>query len=131
MHEQLLSFDFEHDTVNMIHFGSNLKRFQGKSNVMFDEMDELEWVLTDLQIPVASSPKDNRPVSTKFQDPVLRCRFKVVSSATGNLLPYNIFHELFPGTPKDGVKKSIDDSVHLLVYNKEEVKQYGTCYSKS
>ena len=45
----------------------NLKGPQGKSNVLFDEIDGLEHILMDLCIQGASNPRDCRPVSTKYQ----------------------------------------------------------------
>ena len=94
--KQFPSFEFKQDSFNTIHFGRNLKG-RGHSNILFDEIDELEQVLTDLCIQGASNPKDYRPVSNQYKGPVLKCRFKVHSGAYGNLLPYNIYHELFLG----------------------------------
>ena len=90
--EQSHSFDFEQDSFNTIYFGKNLKGPQGNSNVLFDEIDGLECILTDLHIQGASNPRDCRLVSIKYQGPVLKCRFKVHSGAASNLLPYNVFH---------------------------------------
>ena len=47
--EQFTSFEFEQDSFNTIHFGRNLKG-RNHSNILFDEIDELEQVLTDLCI---------------------------------------------------------------------------------
>ena len=52
------------------------------------------------------------------------------SGAYGNLLPYNVYCELFPGMPDSVTKNSIDHTVHLVAYNKEEIKQYGCCMLK-
>ena len=125
--EQFHSFDFEQDSFNTIYCGKNVKGPQGNSNVLFDEIDGLECILTDLCIQGASNLRDCKPVSTKYQGPVLRCRFKVDIGAAGNLLPHNVFHELIPGMPKSITKNSIDHRVHLVAYNKEEIKQYGSC----
>ena len=100
------------------------------SNRLFDETDGLEHVLTDLCIQEASNAKDYRPASNQYKGPVLKCRFKVDSGATGKLLPYNVFHELFPGMPDSVTKSSIDHRVCLVAYNKEEIKQYGCCMLK-
>ena len=128
--EQFPSFEFEQDSFKTIHFGKNLKR-RGHSNILFDEIDELTHVLTDLQIQGASNPKDSRPVSNQCRGPVLKCRFKVDSGAYGNLLPYNVYHKLFPGMPDSVTKNSIDHTVCLVAYNKEEIKQYGCCMLKA
>ena len=119
--EQFTSFEFEQDSFNTIHFGRNLKG-RNHSNILFDEIDELARVLTDLRIQGASDPKDSRPVSNQYKGPVLKCRFKVDSGAYGNLLPYNIYRKLFPGMPDSITKSSTDHTVCLLAYNKEEIK---------
>ena len=124
--KQFQSFEFEQDTI---HFGRNLKG-TGHCNILFDEIDELERVLTDLRIQGASSPNNNNPVSNQYRGPVLKCRFKVDSGAYGNLLPYNIYKELFQGMPYSVTKRSIDHSVCLVAYYKEEIKQYGCCMLK-
>ena len=114
--EQFTSLEFEQDSFNTIHFGRNLKG-RNHSNILFDEIDELAHVLTDLCIQGASDPKDSRPVSNQYKGPVLKSRFKVDSGAYGNLLPYNIYHKPFPGMPDSITKSSIDHTVCLLVYN--------------
>ena len=124
--EQFHSFDFEQDSFNTIYFRKNLKG-SVNSNILFDEIDGLEHVLTDLHIQGASNLKDYRPVGKQYRGPVLKCRFKVDSGATGNLLPYNVFCKLFPGMPDSVTKNSIDHRVHLVAYNKGEIKQYGCC----
>ena len=127
--EQFTSFEFEQDSFNTIHFGRNLKG-RNHSNILFDEIDELACILTDLHIQGASDPKDSRPISNQYKGPVLKCRFKVDSGAYSNLLPYNIYKELFPGMPDSVTKRCIDHSVCLVVYNKGEIKQYGHCMLK-
>ena len=128
--EQFHSFDFEQNSFNTIYFGKNIKGPQGNSNVLFDEIDGLEHILTDLHIQGTSNPRDYKLVSTKYQGLVLRCRFKADSGAAGNLLPYNVFCELFPGIPNSITKNSINHRVCLVAYNKEEIKQYGSCMLK-
>ena len=32
-------FEFEQDSIQVIHFGNNVKGFKGNSNVLFDEID--------------------------------------------------------------------------------------------
>ena len=64
--EQFHSFDFEQDSFNTIYFRKNLIG-SVNSNVLFDEIDGLECVLTDLHIQGASNPKDYRPVGKTVQ----------------------------------------------------------------
>ena len=81
-------FEFEQDGINVIHFGNNVKGFKGNSNVLFDETDgPNQRILTDLLVQGASNLKDCNPVSSKYQGPVLKCRFKVDSGrlSTENL----------------------------------------------
>ena len=61
---------------------------------------------------------------------MLKCRFKVDSGAAGNIIPYNVFQELNPGMPKSALKNSINHKTCLVAYNKEEIKQLGTCILK-
>ena len=124
-------FEFEQDGINVIHFGNNVKGFTGNSNVLFDEIDGPNLrILTDLCVQGASNLKDCNPVSSKYQGPVLKCRFKVDSGAAGNIIPYNVFQELYPDMPKSALKNSINHRTCLVAYNKEEIKQLGTCILK-
>ena len=117
-------FEFEQDGINMIHFGNNVKGFKGNSNVLFDEIDgPNQRILTDLHIQGASNLKDCNPVSSKG-------RFKVDSGAVGNIIPYNVFQEFYPGILKSALKNSINHRTCLVAYNKEEIKQLGTCILK-
>ena len=126
--EQFEPFEFEQDAIHTVHFSRNLKGSLSKSNILFDEMDnELAWVLMDLWIQGAYNKTDTNPVSKQYKGPVLKCRFKVDSGAYGNLVPYNVYRELFPGMPDRVTKSSIDHTVCLVAYNKEEIKQYGCC----
>ena len=60
-------FEFEHDGINVIHFGNNVKGFKGNSNVLFDEIDgPNQRILTDLHVQGASNLKDCNPVSSKY-----------------------------------------------------------------
>ena len=118
-------FEFEQDSVQVIKFGNNLIYF-----VLFDKIDGPQRILTDLCVQGASNHKDCNPVSSKYQGPLLKCRFKVDSGAAGNIIPYNIFQELYPNMPKSALKNSINKATHLVAYNKEEIKQLGTCILK-
>ena len=120
-------FEFEQDSIQVIHFRNNVKA----SNVLFDESDgPNQRILTDLHIQGTSNLKDCNPVSSKHQGPVLKCRFKVDSGAAVNIIPYNVFQELYPGMLKSVLKNSINHQMCLVVYNKEEIKQLGTCVLK-
>ena len=124
-------FEFKQDGINVIHFGNNVKGFKGNSNVLFDEIDGLnQTILTDLHIQGAFNLTDCNPVSSKYQQPVLKCRFKVDSGAAGNIIPYNVFQELYPGMPKHVLKNPINHKTCLVAYNKEEIKQLCTCILK-
>ena len=46
------------------------------------------------------------------------------------MLPYNVFQELYPNMLKSASKNSIQKNTHLVAYNKEEIKQLGTCVLK-
>ena len=124
-------FEFEQDSIQVIHFGNNVKGFKGNFNVLFDEINgPNQRILTDLHIQGASHAKDLTDVGSKHQGPVLKCRFKVDSGAAGNLLPYNVFQELYPNMLKSALKNSINKNTCLVAYNKEEIKQLGTCVLK-
>ena len=123
--ERSYIFEFEEDIINTIYFRNNLKGFRGNGNVLVDEIDGPECILTDLHIQGASDPKDCKPVSTQYQGSVMRCRFKVYSGAAGNILHYNVYKELSPGMSDSILKNSINHNVCLVAYNKENVKQYG------
>ena len=59
-------FEFEQDSIQVIHFGNNVKGFKGNSNVLFDEIDgPNQRILTDLHIQGASHAKDLTDVSSK------------------------------------------------------------------
>ena len=120
-------FEIEQDGINMIHFGNNVKGYKVNSNVLFDEIDgPNQRILTDLRVQGASNLNCN-PVSSKYQGPVLKCRLKVDSGAAGNIIPYNVFQELYPGMPKSVLKSSINHRTCLVAYNKEDIKQLDTC----
>ena len=124
-------FEFKQVSIQVIHFGNNVKGFKGNSDVLFDKIDgPNQRILTDLHIQGASNLTDCKPVSSKHQGPVLKCRFKVDSSVAGNIIPYNVFQELYPGVPKSVLKNSMNHQRHLVAYNKEEIKQLGTCVLK-
>ena len=87
-------------------------------------------ILTDPHIQGVSHAKDLTDLSSKHQGSVLKCQFKVDSGAACNLLPYNVFQELYPNMQKSTLKNSINKNTCLVAYNKEEIKQLGTCVLK-
>ena len=107
-----------------------MKGFKGNHNVLFNEIDGPQHILTDLHVQGASNHKDCNPVSSKYQGPVLKCRFKVDSGAAGNIIPYNMFQELYLNMPRSALQNSINKTTHLVAYNKEEIRQLGTCILK-
>ena len=50
--------------------------------------------------------------------------FKIDSGACGNLMPLGMYKSLYSKKPS---ASTINHSVHLLDYNKQEIKQLGTC----
>ena len=84
---------------------------------MFDEIStapSLQHVLADLHV---------KPICVSQSD-WLRERFKVDSGACGNLMPLGMYKSLYS---KEPLVSTINHSVHLLDYNKQEIKQFGTC----
>ena len=93
---------------------------------MFDEI-ELSRVLVDQKIQAALNPNENCTPVLNNGSPLHKLRFKLDSSAHGNLMPISMCKSLFPGLPHDVLKKSIDKRVTLVAYNKQEIKQLGQC----
>ena len=82
---------------------------------MFNEISStpsLQRVLTDVHIKATG------------QSNWLRCRFKIDSGACGNLMPLSMFKSLYNRLPSS---TSVNSTICLLDYNKEEIKQLGTC----
>ena len=52
---------------------------------------------------------------------------KLDTGASGNLLPYNLFREIFPHVSVKDLHCSIDHNVCLEACNKSSIKQLGTC----
>ena len=71
-------------------------------------------VLTDLHI---------KPIGTN-QQYWTKQHFKVDSGAYGNLMPLCMFKSLYNCAPANSTVNSV---VHLLDYNKTEIKQLSTC----
>ena len=85
---------------------------------MFDEISStpsLQRVLTDVYVkPIGN----NRSHWSKHH-------FKIDSGACGNLMPLNMFKSLYNHLPSS---TTVNTAVHLLDYNKQEIKQLGTCH---
>ena len=102
----------DYDSIT-IQFRAQLRH----SNVMFNEISStpaLQRVLTDIHIK-----------ATGGQSNWFKCRFKIDSGACGNLMPLNMFKLLYNCLPSS---TSVNSAVHLLDYNKKEIKQLGTFY---
>ena len=84
---------------------------------MFDEISasaSLQRVLMDVHVKSIGVGQSH----------CLRERFKIDSGASGNLMPLGMYKSLYNKEPS---ASTIDHSVHLLDYNKQEIKQLGTC----
>ena len=96
------------------------KHDSNKNNVMFDEIADVPKrnlrMLSDL-CAQSRSQKD-------------MIRFKLDTSAGGNMLPYDTWKEFFPGQSSTALAKTIDRGVTLQAYNKSEICQLGTCNLK-
>ena len=57
----------------------------------------------------------------------LKERFKVDGGACGNLMPLGMYKSLYSKEPS---ASTINHSVHLPDYNKQEIKQLGTVLAK-
>ena len=82
---------------------------------MFDEISStpsLQRVLTDVHVKCMGTSHWSKH------------HFKIDSGAHGNLMPLSMFKSLYNHVPSSTTE---NDAVHLLVYNKCEIKQLGTC----
>ena len=96
-------------------------------NIMFDEIDQenMPRVLADLHVSQCNGPRDS------FAMPDVHVQhFKIDSGTCGNLIPLSLYFELFPHSCVNDLKSTIDHRVQLVAYNKNLIKQYGTCYLK-
>ena len=119
-------YAYEQDSIQIVYN----KGIHGNiSNICFDEIDgqNCSRVLADLTLCRAQGPKDCHMANFEnFQG--IQHRFKLDSSACGNLLPLRLYKELFPHVTRQQMLKSIDHRVQLLAYNKKDIHQYGVCY---
>ena len=107
------SIQFEQDSIT-IQFKTQIRH----ANVMFDEISSTpptQRVLTDVYV---------KPIGTN-QSHWLKHHFKIDSGACGNLMPLSMFKSLYNCLPSS---TTINNAVHLLHYNKQEIKQLGTCH---
>ena len=101
-------FEFEQDSINVIHFGNNVKGFKGNSNVLFDEIDgPNQRILTDLCVQGASTLKDCNPLCSKYQGTSVEVSIQSRQWCCWQHYHYNVFQELYPGIPKSALKNSI------------------------
>ena len=85
---------------------------------MFDEISStpsLQRVLTDVYV---------KPIETSQSHWSKQC-FKIDSGTCGNLMPLSMFKSLYNQLPSS---TTVNSAVHLLDYNKQEIKQLGTCH---
>ena len=87
------------------------------ANIAFDEVSSnrtLQHLLTDVTV---SNKKGNKTT----------VHVKLDTGASSNLLPYNMFREIFPHVSVKELHCSVDSNVCLEAYNKSSIKQLGTC----
>ena len=109
---------YEYDAINVriVCFTTNVK-YTHNANIAFDEVSsdrKLQRLLTDVT------------VSNKIGNQTTVC-VKLDTGASGNLLPYNMFRDIFPHVSVKELHCSINNNVCLEAYNKSSIKQLGTC----
>ena len=110
------TFSLNLDEV-VIKFTDSVTKVKGSKNVMFDEI-ELSRVLVDLKVQAAPNPNENCTPVPNNNHPLHKLRFKLDSGVDGNLMPISMYKSLFPGLPHDVLRKSSDERVILVAYNK-------------
>ena len=108
----------EYDAINVriVHFTTNVK-YTHNANIAYDEVSsdrKLQHLLTDVT------------VGNKVGNKTTVC-VKLDTGASSNLLPYNMFREIFPHVSVKDLRHSIDNNVCLEACNKSSIKQFGTC----
>ena len=95
-------------------------------NIVFDEIDQenMPRVLADLHVSQCNDPKDSLAMHNVHVH--VKC-FKVDSSTCGNLIPLSLYLGLFPNSSVKDLQSTIHHRVQLVAYNKNLIKQYGTC----
>ena len=84
---------------------------------MFDENSStlsLQRVLTDVHV---------KPIGINQSHWSKHC-FKIDSGACGNLMPFSMFKSLYNYVPSS---TTVNSAVRILDYNKQDIKQLGTC----
>ena len=108
------SIQFEQDSITIQFMMASQTRH---TNVMFDEIystPSLQRVLTDVQL---------KPIGIN-QSYWTKQHFQIDSGACGNLMPPSMYKSLYSCVPS---ATAVNSAVHLLDYNKKEIKQLGTC----
>ena len=113
--------NFEYDTIQVVRkvtFGPNSYKDRSAytGNVMFNEIASMKkcnlHILSDLLVTSCSRKH--------------AVRFKLDTGAGGNMLPYDVWQQFFPGRSNADLAHTIDKSVSLQAY-KSEIHQLGTC----
>ena len=109
----------EYDTINVrtVRFTTNVK-YTHNANIAFDEVSsdrKLKCLLTD--VTVSNKIGNKTTVHVKLD-----------TGASSNLLPHNMFREIFPQVSIKELHHSIDNNVCLEAYNKSSINQLGTCH---
>ena len=107
-----MTVQFEHSVT--IQFKTQTRH----TNVMFDEISStpsLQRVLTDVHV---------KPIGTSQSHWSKQCS-KIDSGACWNLMPLNMFKSLHNWLSSS---TTVNRTVCLLDYNKQEIKQLGTCH---
>ena len=105
---------FEQDSVTIELKHASQRRH---SNIMFNEISAsvfLQRVLADVHVKSIGVGQSHW----------LKERFKIDSGVCGNLMPLGMYKSLYSKEPSTS---TINHSVHLLDYNKQEIKQLDTC----
>ena len=103
----------EHDAINVrtVHFTTNVN-YTHNANIAFDEVSsnsKLQHLLTD--VTVSNKVGNQTTVHVKLD-----------TGASGNLLPYNMFREIFSQVSVKDLHHLIDHNVCLEAYNKSSIK---------
>ena len=109
------SVQFEQDSITIQFKKASQTRH---TNVMFDEISStlsLQRVLTHVLV---------RPIGIN-QSHWFKHLFKIDSGTGGSLMPLSMFKSLYNHVPSS---TTVNNAVHLLDYNKQEIKQLGTCH---
>ena len=109
---------YEYDAINVrtVCFTTNVK-YTHSANIAFDEVSS-DRKLQHLLIDVTVSNKIGNKTTVHV---------KLDTGASSNLLPYNMFKEIFPQVSVKELCHSSDTNVCLEAYNKSSIKQLGTC----